>query len=397
MLYVSYNDALREQQTSLRNLSIAFAAQTLTRGAGGRPGDAPGRARLPQRRRRARRPLSSYFDENGPAQEYLLGIHVYDSDGQLVASGAPASAPAPRAPASAPASARTADSPTCGCSITISNIDPDTGRGVINFTRAIIDAARRAHRHHPGAGRFGAFRTHLHAWSNWARAARSRCSTATAPCWCAAPTFPSGIGHSFSAHAAVRAPAAGRPNAAASNAVSPIDGVVRLYGYDAVPGFPLVIITGMNQTDALAAWYGRLWTALGFFSLVSLTLVFLAWRVARDAARQVSADRPAGGQRGARRSQRRLPGHHPECGRHPDLGARQRAQVRHDERGVQPLRRARRRQSWPGRPNSEVLDPASARRARAALPPGAATAPAPARRSTELRDGARRDAAPSSS
>jgi diguanylate cyclase (GGDEF)-like protein/PAS domain S-box-containing protein len=68
--------------------------------------------------------------------------------------------------------------------------------------------------------------------------------------------------------------------------VSPIDGQTRIYGYDAVSNYPLVIITGMNKSVALAPWYGRVWTAVSLVLVICLVLMFLAWRVGRDTARQ---------------------------------------------------------------------------------------------------------------
>ena len=282
MLYVSYNDALRAQQTSLRNLSIAFAAQTLTvaqavdqviRQVGRvyRGGVAPPPS------------LSPYFDENGPAQEYLLGVHLYDAGGRLIASGAPASVAIASEPIPPPASVPQPDGPT-SVSITISNVDPATGRGVINFARAISN--QRGERTgtilaQVDSKRFERIYTLVELGKGGSVTLFQRDGTMLVR----GPNLPSGIGRSFKSTPLFmqRLPVAERGG---FESVSPIDGVMRLYGYDSVPGFPLVIITGMNRADALAAWYGRLWTALGFFSLVSLTLVFLAWRVARDTARQ---------------------------------------------------------------------------------------------------------------
>lgn len=281
MLYVSYHDALRAQQASLRNLSIAFAAQTLTvaqavdqvmrqvarayRSNGGTPA------------------LSPYFEEIGPAQEYLLGVHLYDAAGRPLASATPASVAVAAKPARAPASAPVLDSPTT-VSITISNVDPATGRGVINFARAASN--ERGERvgtilAQVDSKRFERIYTLVELGEGGSVTLFQRDGTMLVR----GPNLPSGIGRAFTWTPLFtqHLPVAERGG---FETVSPIDGVVRLYGYDSVPGFPLVIITGMDKADALSAWYGRLWTALGFFGLVSLTLVFLAWRVARDRTRQ---------------------------------------------------------------------------------------------------------------
>lgn len=282
MLYVSYDDALRAQQTSLRNLSIAFAAQTFSvaqavdqvmRQVGRAYRSDPGRAP----------PLAPYFDENGPAQEYLLGVHLYDAAGRPLASGRPANVALAAEPVRAPDSAPAVDSPTTA-SITISDIDPVTGRGVINFARVISNA--RGERigtilAQVDSKRFEQIYTLVELGTGGSVTLFQRGGTMLVR----GPNLPSSIGHSFKFTPLFTQylPVAERGQIEAS---SPIDGVLRLYGYDSVRGFPLVIITGMNKSDALAAWYGRLWTALSFFGLVSLTLVFLAWRVARDATRQ---------------------------------------------------------------------------------------------------------------
>ena len=83
MLYVSYEDALREQKTNLRNVSIAFAAQTQS------VAQAVSQVMLQVERgytdkktADAEQPdLRHFFEDRGPAQEYLLGIHVFDQAG----------------------------------------------------------------------------------------------------------------------------------------------------------------------------------------------------------------------------------------------------------------------------------------------------------------------------
>ena len=162
MLFVSYQDTLRQQKTNLRNLSIAFSAQTFSvaqavdnvmlqaeRGYAGRRAAAPAANSLAD------------FGENSMAREYLLGIHLYDNDGRLVASGVPAKPNAPprcRRPAR---SARRSTPSRDALRITITDVDPVTGRGVINFTRPTRRRRRQAHRHHRRAGRLGALRAHL--------------------------------------------------------------------------------------------------------------------------------------------------------------------------------------------------------------------------------------------
>jgi diguanylate cyclase (GGDEF)-like protein/PAS domain S-box-containing protein len=99
------------------------------------------------------------------------------------------------------------------------------------------------------------------------------------------PTLPPAIGRSF-----LQTPLFQRHLPAAEHgtfeAISPTDHHLRLYGYSSVDGYPLVIITGRDKSNALQVWRQWLWTAAVFWVLVSLTLLFLARRIGREAARQ---------------------------------------------------------------------------------------------------------------
>lgn len=279
MLYVSYHDAVRAQQASLRNLAIAFAAQTLT--------VAQAVDQVTRQVGRAYRdngamppPLAPYFEGNGPAQQYLLGVHLYDATGRLMASGASG---ASQPPVGAPARAPLPDSPA-SVSVTISNVDPATGRGVINFARAISSASGErigTILAQVDSERFEQIYTLLDMGHGGSVTLLQRDGTMLVR----GPALPWGIGRSFRSTPLFteRLPVAERGG---FQSLSPVDGIDRLYGYDSVPGFPLVIITGMDLSDALAAWYGRLWTALAFFGLISLSLALLARRLAREATRK---------------------------------------------------------------------------------------------------------------
>jgi diguanylate cyclase (GGDEF)-like protein/PAS domain S-box-containing protein len=280
MLYVSYNDTLRQQLTNLRNLAIAFSAQTLSvahaadnvilqaeRGFGGKAD------------RLAR------FGADSLVREDLLGIHAYDATGQLIASGVP-----PRtgpAVLPAPADVRAALGAQAGSlSIGISNIDPVTGRGIINLARPTVDASGRrsgAIVAQVDSERFERIFSLVELGKGGSVTLFNRDGTMLVR----GPDYPAGIGRSF-AHTPLFAQYLPLSERNAFAATSPLDNVRRLYGYDAVSNYPLVIITGMDRSDALASWYGRLRSALLFLGLMSGTVVFLAWRVARDARRQSS-------------------------------------------------------------------------------------------------------------
>jgi diguanylate cyclase (GGDEF)-like protein/PAS domain S-box-containing protein len=286
MLFVSYEDTLRQEKRNLRNLSIAFAAQTFSvaqavdnamvqaeRGVAAKASNVPG--------------VTSVADlgDNSLAQEYLLGIQWYGLDGQLVASGVSAKA-GPMLRSSADALRADLDGKPGELRISISNIDPATGRGVLNFSRPSFDAdgARTGTIIAQAASeRFERIYSLVELGKGGSVTLFNRNGTMLVR----GPNYPSGIGNSF-----VGTPLFQRhlpvTERGAFDTVSPLDGQNRLYGYDAVRNYPLVIITGMDRADALAPWYGRVWTALISLAVVLLMVVFLAYRVARDAARQSS-------------------------------------------------------------------------------------------------------------
>ena len=280
MLFVSYQDTLRQQKTTLRNLSIAFAAQTLIVAQAVdqalrqvernyAPGPAPGVARL------------DYFDERGPAQEYLLGIYLFDLDGQLVASGtSPTAAPEQRGNPTPSCPRMGDDAPP---HIWITAVQPATGRGVISAARPLRDGAGRrigTILAQVDSQRFERMYSVVELGEGGSVTLFHRDGTMLVR----GPNFPSGIGRSFYRTPLFleQLPASER---GAFEAVSPIDGRPRLYGYDAVSNYPLVIISGMDKSTALASWYGRVWTAALFLALISVGVVLVAWRVARDGRR----------------------------------------------------------------------------------------------------------------
>ncbi|MGZ8303593.1 MAG: bifunctional diguanylate cyclase/phosphodiesterase [Telluria sp.] len=282
MLYVSYEDAVREQKISLRNLSVAFAAQTLSVAQG--VYQVMDQVSRTYRNSDARElALPTYFEDDGPAREYLLGIHVFDQGGNLVASGSPAAASAhPGNGLAALTAPQLAEA--SGPRITISNIDPKTGRGVMNFAQAIIGSEGNpigSVLAQVDSERFERIYTLVELGEGGSVTLFHRDGTMLVR----GPNLPSGIGSSFFHTPLFQAylPVAGHGG---FESISPIDGVLRLYGYDSVPGFPLAIIVGMNKSDALATWYGRLWTAIIFLAMIAATMIYVAFRVARDAGRQ---------------------------------------------------------------------------------------------------------------
>jgi diguanylate cyclase (GGDEF)-like protein len=101
------------------------------------------------------------------------------------------------------------------------------------------------------------------------------------------PHLPDAIGRSFfnTPLFQVHLP---RMPAGAFETDSPTDGKRRLYGYSAVADYPLVIITGRDKADTLAVWRGWLWVGVLAWALLSSTLALLAWRIGREAGRQAA-------------------------------------------------------------------------------------------------------------
>ncbi len=102
MLTVAYQDALRQQETTLRNLAIAFSAQTasVVQAVDGAM-ELAARAAAPDEPGRPALAALARFGAHSLGPDYLVGIHVYDGDGRLAASGMPAGQPAPPPPSAA--------------------------------------------------------------------------------------------------------------------------------------------------------------------------------------------------------------------------------------------------------------------------------------------------------
>ena len=248
LLVSSYHDTIEREQTNLRNLAEAFAAQThyatlaldlaLARGAEHAPQDGadtpavlPGETLIPARVRRLgpdapRGPV--------PGSTPKIGI-------ALPPDGGPAT-------------------------ITLARVLPD-GPAVIEVDAAyfqrIFDSA--------DLGRGGSVTLHQRDGTMLVRS----------------PTLPKAIGHSF-IHTPLFQAHLPRASVGAFEATSPIDGVRRLYGYSAVAGYPLLIVTGRDLADTLAVWRGWLWIGVLAWALLSVTLAVLAWRMSREAARQAA-------------------------------------------------------------------------------------------------------------
>jgi diguanylate cyclase (GGDEF)-like protein/PAS domain S-box-containing protein len=277
MLYASYQDALRERQVTLRNVAIAFAAQTA-----GVTEAIESAAQQAARMLLAEGGASAGIADGRDAMDhpYLLRIVVFDSAGRAVGSVVPGGGarrlpPFPDPPA-----------PNAPAGITISDVDRATGRGVLNSVQPVHDRSGR--RIGTAVAQVDSLRfERLYNLVELGKGGSVTLLHRDGTMLVRGPGYPEGIGRSFADTPLFREQLP-RASRGSFQARSPLTGAPGLYGYDVVEGGDLVIITGMARNVALETWYGRLWTALAFYLLVAAVLSLLAWRVARDTRRQFS-------------------------------------------------------------------------------------------------------------
>jgi len=275
MLYAAYQDTLRERQVTLRNVAIAFAAQT----AGvAQAIDSAALAAARTVLASGDAPASSLQEGlDGVTHPYLLRIVLFDAAGKPAGSVTPSGAP--RLP-SFPA----APAPDVGRHIGITDVDRATGRGILNFVRPV--RARDGRRIGTVVAQVDSLRfERLYNLVELGNGGSVTLLHLDGTMLVRGPGFPAGIGRSFANTPLFRTELP-RASRGAFAAASPLTGAASLYGYDVVEGADLVVITGMAREVALEGWYGRLWTALAFYVLLACVLVLLAWRVARDTRRQ---------------------------------------------------------------------------------------------------------------
>ncbi|MFC5462826.1 EAL domain-containing protein [Massilia niabensis] len=288
MLFASYHDTLNAEKTSLRNVAIAFAAQTMSV-AKAVDGTMTRAAGIYRDRGAADVGQVLLGESSGGALEYLRRLAIVDAAGRVVSSvsleadGGPPLPPLPMLNAlpRAPGGGE-------GPRIFVSHIDPRTGAELINFARPLAGSGGAGTDVAGGwivaqvdAERFARLYGLVELGVGGSVTLFQRDGTMLVR----GPGYPPGIGRKYLQTPLFREHLP-RAERGAFETDSPLDGTPRLYGYDTVPGFPLFIITGMDRSDALAPWYGRLWMALAFNVLLAAVLSLVAWRVARGARRQ---------------------------------------------------------------------------------------------------------------
>ena len=278
VLASNYRDTIRQEETNLRNLAIAFSAQTMS----------------------AIRSLDQLLDgerdnyltnPEGPdgsgappphsisqaVHRHVLGVTLYGTDGRRLAGHPAPAMPVAQMPA-LPDDAAVA--------IEIGNIDPTTGRGVLRLARPLLDA--RGRRIGTMIGKIDtAYFIQLYTEVELGVGGSVTLMHQDGAMLVRGPMMPHLMGQSFADTPlfTVQLPSADN---GAFEADSPTHQSRRIYGYSKVPAYPLVVITGMDKADALAFWYERMATAVALLLLTMLSMGALAWRVASNSAHQAA-------------------------------------------------------------------------------------------------------------
>jgi diguanylate cyclase (GGDEF)-like protein/PAS domain S-box-containing protein len=274
VLFSTYRATIAREETNLQNLANAFAAETryATR-AFELILAASERAYLRTLRGKAAPGEGDYLAHESGASEHLQGIYFYDPAGKLVARRvADATVEPPPLPAV-----------RGSLKISLSNIDHSTGHGTINISRGVYDADGR----HAGtlvAQAETAYFQRIFNTSDLGSGGSVTLLHRDGTMLARGPALPQAIGRSFLQTPLFQRYLPVAPHGAFET-ISPVDQHYRLYGYSTVAGYPLVIIAGRDKSSTLEVWYQWLWTAGVFWLLASLTLLLLARRIGREAAR----------------------------------------------------------------------------------------------------------------
>jgi diguanylate cyclase (GGDEF)-like protein len=254
LLYSSYRSTIEREETNLRNLAAAYAAQTyyamlaldtaLARGANGIGAGPPATPSATAALRRQ-------------------STRVYERAGEAGAAAAVGGAPQVALGAPGPDGRR--------ATVTLARVLPDADGGA-NTVVIETDAA---------------YFQRIFASSDLGSGGSVTLLRRDGIMLVRSPTLPDAIGRSFLNTPLFQVHLPRRP-VGAFETTSPIDGKRRLYGYSAVADYSLVIITGRDKADTLAVWRGWLWVALVAWALLSGTLALLAWRIGREAERQAA-------------------------------------------------------------------------------------------------------------
>lgn len=220
--------------------------------------------------------------ELAPLEDFFIGAYLFQENGNLVAQR-----PKPRnqfnnTGRKLPAYPSIAS--PAKLNVELIDADPETGSATVNFSRQLINGSN----HKDGAVLIQtttAFFQNIYNSVELGKGGSVTLMSHNGVMLVRGPTLLASIGQSF-----FQTPLFQRYLPAAKHggfeARSPIDGVERIYGYASVDPFPVVVIVGRDRSVALAFWQERMRAAVFFLMLISVTTIFLAWRVARDSRRQ---------------------------------------------------------------------------------------------------------------
>ncbi|MDB5856263.1 MAG: domain S-box/diguanylate cyclase protein [Herminiimonas sp.] len=284
LLTLSYRDTVRQEKTGLRNVSAALSAQVLTTTRTIEFVISALQRDYLRQSDNAVRPIKlETLESTDFAEGFLLGAYLYDAKGLLLASSGTRSQ-----------DLRAASYPTqvvppisqsvWKMQVGISDVDPETGQGVLNFTRLLHDASGNT------AGVIlvqadSRFFHHVFSSLDLGEGGSAALFNRDGTSMIRGPIRPNMIGHSFSNTPLFRHHLL-TSERGAFESDSQVDGVRRIYGYDSVEGYPMVVVTGVNKAYALSLWLQRVESTALYVGMLCVTILLLAWRIAREGKRK---------------------------------------------------------------------------------------------------------------
>lgn len=271
LLFTSYNNTIAREQTNLRNLAAAFAAQT----------HYAARALDLALAHESQRILNGHGAADAVTTavrgDMPVRVFIFSPDGSLKASNTimPAGSPTPVPRAAAGAGPDIGLGPrSAGGQATITLARPLPAVGKQQAAMLLVETDASYFQRIFGTADLGKGGSVTLLHRDGTMLVRS-------------PPLDGAIGRSFLNTPLFQVYLPRAPGGAFETS-SPIDGKRRLYGYRVVDGYPLVIITGRDKADTIAVWMRWLWVALVSWAALSATLMLLAWRIGRESSRQAA-------------------------------------------------------------------------------------------------------------
>jgi diguanylate cyclase (GGDEF)-like protein/PAS domain S-box-containing protein len=282
----SYRAILRQEKINLRNVSIALSAQVRTAASTVDYVLSELQREVLRTSDNAGMPANlEYLKRINLGSHYGLAVSAFDLNGNVLASTFahdPLWAPGP----DSVRGKTTNGIPDRSFQVSSTAADPDTGRSVLNFTHPLVDASG----HTIGtllAQLDSRYFQEIFASISLGESGAVTLLNRDGATLLGGPGFPREAAHAFS-----QTPLFQRylrtDGHGAFEGVSAADGEDRIYGYDSVEGYPLLIVTELKKSEALSFWMARLQTTAFFVSLLCLTACFLSWRTYRDRQQQAS-------------------------------------------------------------------------------------------------------------